>query len=430
MNGTIKKFLDDDKITQEEYNILFKSKSEWYKDSEYSHKELRKSKQEAYDFFTYSLEKIITLQSLQNFFDLSFIDFPNFNISNFSNLDTSKRITFQHATFQHVGFHDAKFSNVDFFYSKFTQEAYFWNVSFNSKNSFTMFQGVIFDENVYFNSAIFEENILFFNTRFYKRADFSHTIFKSSVNFSNATFEEIDATNMSFNKLNIQNIKFNQSKFLGLSGYENDQKVTIRKKHFENKESSRLIKAHFEKENNIIEANKYFQIEQELYIEQLKKEEPTDKNKWKNLFVLYLNKYVSNFGTDWIRPLLVMFIFGYLASLCFAFLQHSTEGINFTNSKLLLFGAFLYSLLVYYFYHKKLWVAFTASILVFISLLMGDTHLREISNDISKLINPLNIFKSKDYFEHIAPYGMFVKLIMATLIYQFIIAFRQNTRRK
>ncbi|OYY30669.1 MAG: hypothetical protein B7Y63_05235, partial [Sulfurovum sp. 35-42-20] len=54
---------------------------------------------------------------------------------------------------------------------------------------------------------------------------------------------------------------------------------------------------------------------------------------------------------------------------------------------------------------------------------------RDISNDISKLINPLNIFKSEDYFEHIAPYSLFVKAIVATLIYQFIVAFRQNTRR-
>ena len=51
-------------------------------------------------------------------------------------------------------------------------------------------------------------------------------------------------------------------------------------------------------------------------------------------------------------------------------------------------------------------------------------------NDIALIMNPLNMFKSKDYFEHIAPFGMFVKLVISVLLYQFIMAFRNNTRRK
>jgi hypothetical protein len=58
-------------------------------------------------------------------------------------------------------------------------------------------------------------------------------------------------------------------------------------------------------------------------------------------------------------------------------------------------------------------------------------EIQQTANQIATLINPLNIFKAnKEYFKDIALYGIFVKAIISTLVYQFIISFRNSTRRK
>lgn len=235
-------------------------------------------------------------------------------------------------------------------------------------------------------------------------------------------------------KIDLKRTFIKEANFLAIHGtkktLDKPLKIPLDKTHVANKESARILKVVFENQHNIPESNKYFKIEQDLYLDELIKSK-TEPNKFSNLAVLYLNKYVSYFGTDWIRPLLVMFIFGFLASLGYGFIENHNLNISFSNSKLLLFLALLYSLLVYYFYHKQLFVAFVASIIVFYSILFDNTYLYEMYNNITKLINPFNIFKPQaNYFKDIAMYGMLVKLIMATLIYQFIMAFRQNTRRK
>jgi hypothetical protein len=74
-------------------------------------------------------------------------------------------------------------------------------------------------------------------------------------------------------------------------------------------------------------------------------------------------------------------------------------------------------------------------------------EIQQIANKITTLINPFNIFNQDifyqnfidkhqhyliyiNYFEDIALYGVLVKAITITLIYQFIISFRNSTRRK
>ena len=352
--------------------------------------------------FKNKLKIFIDLQKNTSQIDLSYIYIP-ININWYKYLSTDKNINFNNTTFEdEANFKNMTFDgDINFKVATFKDKANFWKTSFNGN---TTFKYVTFQ-----NDAIFQ--LTTFNS-----IDLSYSKAVSYIDFFKATFQTI----------NLENSHFINAKFLNL---QNKQGENLYKDNFMNKESARIIKDHFEKQNNITEANKYFALEQNKYLEELKKS--IHENNYKNFLVVWLNKYVSYFGTDWMRPLLSIFIFGYIASLGYGFIQEGCESINFTKSKLFLFSAFLYSLLVYYFYHKKLWVALVASILAFFSLLMGDIHLREISNDISKLINPLNIFKPKvNYFENIAIYGMLVKLGMSVLIYQFIMAFRQNTRRK
>ena len=316
--------------------------------------------------------------------------------------------------------------NTNFSHCTFTDKIYFSHIIFNND---VIFENITFKKEAIFKDTTFNNNVTFRGTRFNDWVSFKNIIIKKKLDLSFIKANDIiDLSDSTIQSINLEHSRISELGFLRVKGHKTS---SLTQKNFGNRETARIVKSHFERLNNITESNKYFAIEQELYLDELRNNKLFDTNKYKNIFVLYLNKYVSYFGIDWIRPLLVIFIFGFLASFGFAFLQHGTEDINFTNSRLLLLGAFLYSLLVYYFYHKKLWVALIASIIIFSTLLIGDSHLRDISNNISKLINPLNIFKPKaNYFENIAMYGMIVKLGMSVLIYQFIMAFRQNTRRK
>jgi len=383
-NQSIQELLDTDKITTKEYNILFSCKNNIPINSS------------NHLFFKNTLQKVINLNHEEEILYLTGVKFLHFTFHNFS-FNLNQKIDFSNAYFYYV----------------------------------TDFSGQKFKKQVYFMQAQFGINTQFDMVEFLDRADFMGATFYNVSFVGSISDKPLFFNNMALKHINLTGAQFSKIDFHNLYYIDNSNKFTFASKlNFENKETVEKIKNYFDKENNISESNKYFTIIQEFYIDTLKKNKDTT-NSLSTLSVLYLNKFVSNFGTDWIRPLLVMFIFGYIATLGYAFLQQGTESINFTNSKLLLLCAFLYSILVYYFYHKKYWVAFIASIIVFSSLLLGDSHLREISNDISKLINPLNMFKPKaNYFENIAIYGMLVKLGMSVLIYQFIMAFRQNTRRK
>jgi uncharacterized protein YjbI with pentapeptide repeats len=439
-NKSIKILLAADKISKEQYDILFENKMSY--------------NSEEIDNFNKILQIIIRLedQIQAKTINLNSISFPNFEFKKFS-WPQDKTISFLNSIFYgsvHFGNHTIpnrlNFNKVIFKENAYLKDTIFLdNVSFNytSFNDFVYFNKSTFVMSVSFRKSIFEKNAYFSKTTFQQDCNFYKTIFQNELNikeakihkkanFWGAKFEKLaDFSECSFHKINFINIKLNDANFLHLSSLVNDVKVLLNKDNFENRESARLIKAHFEKQNNITEANKYFQIEQDLYIDELKDKESIEPNKLATKFVLYLNKFVSNFGTDWIRPLLVMFIFGFFAS--FFYIVFSSTPTILNTSKDILFwtgGGFAVSIVIYLLYHYKEWKFLTFTVISYIGLLYFSQDFRLISNDISKLVNPLNIFKSKDYFEYIAPYGMIVKLIMSTLIYQFIMAFRQNTRRK
>lgn len=417
-----------------------------------------------------------------NFQNIKFSGHTNFEKVVFFGKSNFKNATFNgHTYFKDTEFHGqvnfiavlfnkkAYFTNVIFHNrtyfknSEFIYNAYFHNVTFMQKTEFvdaifrakTYFTKTIFINKVYFKNAVFKQLVNFDNVDFKEITIFKNTIFKDNATFKGASFDEwvsfkninsykkldftysrtkdiIDFSDSKIYCIDLEYARFNTTGFLWVKGLNENKQITIlTKSNFANRESARLIKALFEKENNISEANKYFQIEQDLYLDELKNKTSLEANKEITKFVLRLNKYVSDYGTNWIKPLLVMLIFGFVAGLGYSLLETGNKEINFSDKKEWLSIGIIYSIIIYYFYHKKIWVALTVSIIVFLSVLIYDLNLREIGNDISTLINPLNIFKPKaNYFESIALYGMLVKFSMSVLIYQFIMAFRQNTRRK
>jgi len=165
----------------------------------------------------------------------------------------------------------------------------------------------------------------------------------------------------------------------------------------ENKETARVIKAFFEKQNDIIESNKYFVLEMDKYKEEefRKSKLFISKIKNPNLIVLSLSKYVSNYGTNWVRVLNWIIIFSLIVIIFHDFIPYIFSSI--TSQK----------------------IKFDINSLI------------NIPNRAMELVNPLNVFK-QDYnlYKGHEFWAMIVRIITVYLFYQFAMAFRQNTRRK
>ncbi len=309
--------------------------------------------------------------------DLSYIHFPAFSIQNYFPNKIDKNIFFSNCVF-----YAPRDDYIDFFTQTFNGICRFENSHFKDSINF---RGATFKKKVFFNNCTFEQNIRFVEATFNNEVYFNNVTVKKTIDLSRVHFEEFfDASGMSFNLLNIKGTYFESPLLLGLSAYENEKKIPLESRHFANKESARLIKDHFEKQNNITEANKYFRIEQEKYLEEL-----ISDGYWKNkgdIAVVFLNKIISNHQTSWLRVLLILCIYAFIVFAGYEYFK------DFSTLK----QGFLASL-----------------------------------NKAVELIDPLNMFKrDNNLFENHQALGFAIRIFSLYLFWQFITAFRQNTRRK
>ncbi len=339
VNKTIQKMLEEKKISQEEYDILFEPKNGWFT-LDISGNQDWSSSVDKIERFEQSLHKVISLQTGE--IKLNNIHFPPFYFSGFKKeytLNINERISFDNATFwSKADFGGTKFSeNVDFMEVRFESLTIFIGTRFEKETNFTE---SIFFKDVQFDRARFKGNVWFVGTKFKEESNFSYSVFENDADFERVEFEKMwIAWEMQFHRINLQGASFKEANLLGLTGYKKDAEyVTLEKKHFFNKESARLIKAHFEKQNNITEANKYFRLEQDLYLDMLKNKDSQEPNRWQTITALYFTRIVSAFGTNWIIALLSLFIFGYLATIGYVFLN----GIkNYTSISHLVYSSLM-----------------------------------------------------------------------------------------
>lgn len=426
----INKFLDDGKITQNEYDIIFSEKKDWFNLNKEGKHDWSKSKDKQKVFRT-TFQKVITLLDELETNDLNFkyINFPPIDFNTFD-INWEKNIFFNASNFLgETNFRSISFkSSTSFLKCIFHDKVYFINFKFKSH---TYFAGSIFYKYVTFERGIFEHEVRFMHSTFHAQVSFL------AINFN----EYADFRKMSFKQIKLANIKFENSDLLMLSGYENNKRVPLNKIHFANKESAKILKAHFENQNNITESNKYFSLEQELNIEYLKKTK-TELNIIPILITLYLNKWVSNFGTDWIRSLLFLFTLSYLFMRFYIDLdiylptkdehiKHFTQvsDIRYIWTMLVSWGLIYLST---FFKSNKfiLWSLVSLGIVTGIIGLNNYDSVLAMQNYIIQLTNPINAFKNMNLYDGIEIFGAFVRIVVLTIIYQFIVAFRQNTRRK
>ena len=350
---------------------------------------------------------------------------------NFSNAIFYKKIEFIRTNFE---------KEIIFEGSKFYQETNFICCEFKSE---VKFEGAKFLNIVRFKNSQFKSKTKWADSVFKDYSSFEKVKFKEKSDFENIrAYEYFYFHEVGIKKLNLKGAYFDKPNFLALTNIDG---YIIKKDNFENKETVRILKDIFEKENNFSESNIYFPIEQEFLIELLKKDETSFPNKILNLISLYFHKYISNFGTDWLRVLLVMMIFGFSIGISYYNMSIDNYLIKKYNVKemIVAMNIISYIMLILYimwcFIEKQIYKLFLVSLFLYVLqyLLLH----KDISNYILQLVNPLNLFVSdivyKDnyyihinYFENFALFGVIVKVITIALIYQFIISFRSSTRRK
>lgn len=402
--------LEEDKITEETYRVLFLSKENWAK--KYSVLD-----DKVLHFYDTHLRHFIELQEARESIDLSFVSFIYFESQRFWRDNTiDSKVIFDHCSF----YGDTSFEN-----TVFQKRASFSRSKFYSE---IIFDYCKFEDDINFNRTTFEENTFFTKCTFYKEADFSNTNFKQIADFSNSKFCTLNLINCYMRISNFNDIKHNN--------------FIINKDAFTNKETPRIIKSHYEKQNNITEANKYFRIEQDLYIRQLMNKD-TEPNRFSKLFALLFNKVVSDFGTNWFRALVLIFLIGYLFTLIYPELVAGNPSVlpslknNIIGIWLFVVGSLFLYISTYldskdFRKHSFLSIMLIWSgILPFLlGLILYRSETLEIQNIFAKLINPVSLFRSNDLFNGIESVGLMLRILIISILYQLIVSFRQNTRRK
>lgn len=189
-----------------------------------------------------------------------------------------------------------------------------------------------------------------------------------------------------------------------------------------NRETARKIKDSFEKQNNIIEANKFYSLE----MKEREKELEEDLKKGKNFFewlVFKIHGISSNHSQDWLLTLFWI--------ISFTFLSVSIEkifSISLTLSDKGVLSFLVFSIIVasniYLSNSKRVYYLLSIVIYYLIySILTQDWLLECFSNK----LNPFSIMTGN---EELTFSALIYKIIIAYLIYQFIVSIRQNTRRK
>ncbi|MDX4060920.1 hypothetical protein Q6A90_00930 [Aliarcobacter skirrowii] len=259
--------------------------------------------------------------------------------------------------------------------------------------------------------------------------------FNISNNQSNKTFfQNIEIDNLNFNentfldrldfidvviknKIDLQDsfIPTNSS-FFGLKSSKGLVDVA-------NRETARKIKDSFEKQNNIIEANKFYALE----MKEREKELEEDLKEGKNFFewlVFKIHGISSNHSQDWTLALfwIISFTFTFL-TIEFVNTYYLTHTIDYILIDILIFLGFVYGNYLIIEYKKINKFYYIGIYYIFYGFFSKDWLLKCFSNK----LNPFSIMTGN---EELTFSGLIYKIIIAYLIYQFIVSIRQNTRRK
>jgi len=361
-----------------------------------------------------------------NFYSYEIIELPNEQPSpRLNQVFTKKNIVFENCLF----LDDACFKRY-----KFEKEV--------------LFNNCIFEKNVDFSKITFIERFKFVECEVHKEAKFKRTKFKNLVGFEKTKFNEVSFRNTRFHNM----VRFKSTKFIKDVNFEYtyffdeavftdmilDSKIdlieTIFKKvpnfldikniknekyniKVNNRETARIIKDSFEQKNNIIDANKFYALE----MKEREKELEQDKKKNKIFFewlVFKIHGITSNHSQDWNLALFWIVIVGILTSLFNFYIMKDNE-VFIHASFWTIFGTIFFTMLIFFCNSLNKWIQLGFFYLLYIYK-TNDIFLFYVV----KVINPFQKITDVNLIDFIS------KVIIAYLIYQFVVSIRQNTRRK
>jgi len=262
----------------------------------------------------------------------------------------------------------------------------------NTFNHLFLFEKCIVHKKIEFQNIIFNGTTSFIETSFNGDFDLVHSKFESLALFND----------MKINKFKIDNTFFkDEANFLNI---KNKDEEKLESKNIDNRETARIIKHSFEKQNNIIEANKFYALEMQKKEKELK----WNISDFSEKLVFMAHKISSNYSQDWILSLLLLVFI--------------TLTFNYFNNILLslvdVLVIFIFAFIVFI---PRNILKFLLSMMIFLLYYFDNIDLdlfAKTINPFSKISADINISQ------------LIIKIIMAYLIYQFIISIRQNTRRK
>lgn len=323
----------------------------------------------------------------------------------------------------------------------FIKYADFYNTKFEDLADFseTKFYKVNFEETDFKNIAVFIESkfhcdVDFKCTKFLGTSIFRDTVITGELNLRDTIFKE----NANFLDITSKSRKvYDEEKkdFIHIGELE-DIKVS-------NRETARVIKNFFDSSNNIIEANRFYKLEMKKREEELEK----SFDKGKNIFEYLIFKFHGLSSNHSQNPLLAFFWI-YLFSMFYSFFEFNSKKQEYSDkfqfsyfeiifekislnqdlfSFLIIIGTIFIMSVIFSLITKFKEVGLCSLFLIFITILYiiytKDYCLSIVSNS----FNPFSIMTGKDSLNIIT---LIYKIVIAYLIYQFIISIRQNTRRK
>ena len=325
------------------------------------------------------------------------------------------------------------YDDFNFFKELGIKKINFIKCKFKEKITYTYFENieeVIFKETFFDKDVIYSnENILkeveFINCKFYKNFNISSTIFNKTANFTQSKFNEVEFNSTIFKK----EVFFNQTIFDNKLNLEKTffyEKVNFHKiecKSIVNRETARIIKDSFEQQNNIIEANKFYALEMKAREDELERDIREGKNFFEWL-VFKIHGLSSNHSQDW---LLALF---WILNITFSLLT-TQESMKIFGNSLVAYIPII-TMIVLGVITSNIDDKKSLTIFLFLITFLNYGVFKIISKEhsldcISQKINPFSIMTELSNIDFVT---FVYKIIIAYLIYQFIVSIRQNTRRK
>ncbi len=311
-----------------------------------------------------------------------------------------KNLNFSESTFQgkvKIQFYEI-IDEANFYNTKFKDLADFYRTKFNK----VVFERTDFEKVAVFSEAVFNQDVYFKYAKFLGYSVFRDTVIKGKLDLRNTIFD----TDADANFLDITSEERKRDQIT--QEFYGEPKVI----QVANRETARLIKSFYEYSNNIIESNKFYALEMKEREKELDKSFKDRKNliEWS---IFKLHGLSSNHSQDPVTPILWILNFAFIYSMCISALQ--------LDNILGYFAAFIAFISIFT-KNKFFYKTILASNLIFPALLSFVTFAT-----VADKINPFSIMTSIDCIT----FGLLLfKVIIAYLIYQFIVSVRQNTRRK